>query len=73
MKSKKLPNKIASNFASNDEEAKKNGVKLSKQKRSKKPSIYDDMDDEFDEEGIFTGNDEEIDYNNNYYDDDEEY
>jgi len=71
MKSKKLPKKTMSNFASNDEEAKKNGVKLSKQKRSKKPSIYDD-DDEFDEYDAFV-NDNEEDFNNDYYDDNEEY
>lgn len=45
MKSKKLPKKIIGDFASQDEVAKKSGVKLAKSKRSKKPSIYDEMDD----------------------------
>lgn len=45
MKSKKLPKKIIGDFASQDEVAKKSGVKLAKPKRSKKPSIYDEMDD----------------------------
>ena len=70
MKSKKLPNKNVSDFASKDEEAKKNGAKLSKQKRSKKPSIYDDADDMLNDYETFTHDD---DFNNNYYDDNEEY
>ena len=73
MKSKNLPKNNVSDFASNDDEVKKGGAKLSKSKRSKKPSIYDDMDREFDDDGIFAENDDEINYNNNYYDDDEEY
>ena len=72
MKSKKLPKKNVSDFASKDEEANKSGAKLSKQKRSKKPSIYDDADGEFDDYDTFV-NDNDEDFNNNYYDDDEEY
>lgn len=45
MKSKKLPKKIIGDFVSLDEGAKKSGVKLVKQKRSKKPSIYDELDE----------------------------
>jgi hypothetical protein len=45
MKAKKLPNKKIGDFVSQDEAAKRQGVKLVKQKRSKKPSIYDEMDD----------------------------
>ena len=45
MKSKKLPKKNIGDFVSKDEAAKKPGVKLVNQKRSKKPSIYDETDD----------------------------
>ncbi len=45
MKSKKLPKKNIGDFVSMDEGAKKSGVKLVKQKRSKKPSIYDELDE----------------------------
>ncbi len=41
MKSKKLPQKKSAEFDSN-EKAKKAGLKEPKQKRAKKPSIYDD-------------------------------
>lgn len=50
MKSKKLPKKNIGDFVSQDEAAKRPGVKLVKQKRSKKPSIYDEMDDFYDDE-----------------------
>jgi hypothetical protein len=50
MKSKKLPKKNIGDFVSKDEAAKKPGVKLVSQKRSKKPSIYDEMDDFYDNE-----------------------
>ena len=49
MKSKKLPKKSIGDFTAQDEAAKRPGVKLVKQKRAKKPSIYDELDemDEF--------------------------
>jgi len=50
MKSKKLPKKSIGDFVSMDEGAKKSGVKLVKQKRSKKPSIYDELDEMDDDE-----------------------
>ncbi len=48
MKSKKLPNKHNGEFDS-FEKPKKSGAALKKNKRSKKPSIYDELDemDEF--------------------------
>lgn len=49
MKGKKLPKKNSGMFQDEDALGKP-GVKLGKQKRSRKPSIYDEMDemDEFD-------------------------
>jgi hypothetical protein len=57
MKGKKLPKKNSGSIFQDEEALKKSGVKLAKQKRSKKPSIYDelyeaeeyDVDDEFDD------------------------
>ncbi len=45
MKSKKLPKKNTGNLASQDDGPIRPGVKLAKEKRSKKPSIYDERDD----------------------------
>ncbi|GAO31340.1 hypothetical protein [Geofilum rubicundum] len=63
MKGKKLPNKNSGIFQ-NEEALSKPGVKLMKQKRSRKPSIYDEMDeyDDFDYRS-----DDDV---NNLYDDD---
>ncbi|WP_026473021.1 hypothetical protein [Alkaliflexus imshenetskii] len=49
MKGKKLPKKNSGVLYQDEDTLRKSGVKLSKQKRSKKPSIYDEMDDVEDE------------------------
>lgn len=68
MKSKKLPKKSIGDFTAQDEAAKRPGVKLVKQKRAKKPSIYDELD-EMDE---FGNNDDFDDYLNEKDDLDDE-
>jgi len=50
MKAKKLPKKNSGTLFQDEQTLSKPGVKLSKQKRFKKPSIYDSMDNEADEE-----------------------
>ncbi len=68
MKEKKLPKKNSGIFTQDEDAIKKPGVKLSKSKRSKKPSIYDEMDD-LDEFGGFNSEDSINDY---LYDDDDD-
>lgn len=49
MKSKDLRKKNLSNFSSQDELAKERVLNHEKPKRSKKPSIYDDLEDDLDD------------------------
>ncbi|MFO8001489.1 MAG: hypothetical protein R6U46_09605 [Marinilabilia sp.] len=57
MKSKNLPKKHSNDFDA-FEKPKKSGAKVKKDKRSKKPSIYDELD-ELDEMDEFVLNDRE--------------
>lgn len=68
MKGKKLP-KRNSGMYEDENSFSKSGVKLSKQRRSKKPSIYDEMDEleELEFEGRDYGSIDDL------YDDDEEF
>lgn len=68
MKEKKLPKKETGIFMQDEEAIKKPGVKLSKSKRSRKPSIYDEMDD-LEEFGDFSSEGSINDY---LYDDDDD-
>jgi len=68
MKEKKLPKKETGIFMQDEEVIKKPGVKLSKSKRSRKPSIYDEMDD-LEEFGDFSS---ESSINDYLYDDDDD-
>lgn len=68
MKEKKLPKKETGIFMQDEEAIKKPGVKLSKSKRSRKPSIYDEMDD-LEEFGDFSSDGSINDY---LYDDDDD-
>lgn len=69
MKTKKLP-KRKNEFATS-EDAKKQSVKLNKQKRAKKPSIYDEMSDDDYENSYNSGYDRDDYYNDYDYDKDE--
>ena len=71
MKGKKLPKKNSGMFQ-DEESVNKPGVKLNKQRRSKKPSIYDEMDElddnddnddnyDIDDDGDFYGDEEDED------------
>ena len=68
MKEKKLAKKKSGLFMQDEDAIKKPGVKLSKSKKSKKPSIYDEMDD-LDEFGGFNSEGSINDY---LYDDDDD-
>jgi hypothetical protein len=74
MKSNKPRKKQMSDFSSQDESSMRRGAtKIMHDKRSKKPSIYDEMDDEF--SGDYEGNlvEDEFDgYDDNDYIDEDE-
>ncbi len=65
MKEKKLPKRNSGSMFQDEEPLKKPGVKLSKEKRSRKPSIYDDLD-EFDDFDDYKLDD---DFDDDFYDD----
>ncbi|MBN2167073.1 MAG: hypothetical protein JW717_12405 [Marinilabiliaceae bacterium] len=70
MKSKDLRNKSIADFPSQDDFMKGRNLKIDYSKRSKKPSIYDDLDDDLD---VFLSrkyNDDSID---EFDDDDEDF
>jgi len=76
MKSKKPPLKQSSGFPLSEEKRKQGGMKLNKLKRIRKPSIYDDMENEYESDNYFIDNeddDNDSDYgyfndvNKNYY------
>jgi hypothetical protein len=69
MKSKKLPQKHISDFVSmHGDDARHKAAKGNRQKRTGKPSIYDEFYDEFDD---YSDNDAE--YSNGYDDEDDDY
>lgn len=69
MKEKRLPKKNSGLFMQDEDSIKKPGVKLNKSKRSRKPSIYDEMDDDLDDFGYYSSDDSINDY---LYDDDDD-
>ena len=69
MKSKNLRQKQLSDYSSQDELAKGRTMNGEKAKRSKKPSIYDDLDDDLDDVYSSNYDDDAIDE----YDDDDDY
>ena len=71
MKAKKLPNKNSGMFQ-NEEALSKAGVKLVKQKRSQKPSIYDETD-EYDNFDYRSDDDVENLHDDDTIDEDEDY
>ncbi|MFW6043285.1 MAG: hypothetical protein ACOCPW_02910 [Marinilabiliaceae bacterium] len=71
MKSKKMPKKHKADFDS-FEKPNKSGAKVQKEKRSKKPSIYDELD-ELDEMDEFVLNEREYrGFEDTYMDDEED-
>ncbi|HBG86678.1 MAG TPA: hypothetical protein DEG09_01565 [Marinilabiliaceae bacterium] len=74
MKGKKLPKKNSGMFQ-DEESVNKPGVKLNKQRRSKKPSIYDEMDelDDDDYDDNYDIDDDEDDFYGDEEDEDEDY
>ncbi|ASB50249.1 hypothetical protein [Alkalitalea saponilacus] len=69
MKTKRLPTRNSGGMFQDEESLKRPGVKLGKQKRSKKPSIYDEVD-EFDDYNL--DDDLEDDFYNDPMDDEDE-
>jgi len=72
MKSKNLPKRKIVNHTSS-EEVRRHALKMNKQKRVKKPSIYDDMEDEEDYDDVYNKDyDRDDDYDYNYDKEDNE-
>ena len=71
MKSKDLRKKQFSDYSSQDDLPKGRSVQTEKGKRSKKPSIYDELDDELDD--FYSSKYDEGDSDDGYNDDEDDY